>query len=107
VVVLSAEFARAIVDVEVGHEYDVDKVMALLRDIGGQLQRDAPEVGLAPTETKGVEAINQSGYVVRTLTKCCRASQWDVAREYRRRILVRFRKEGIKMPAQRVAVSNS
>jgi small conductance mechanosensitive channel len=107
VVVLSAEVVRALVDVEVGHEYDVDKVMAILRDIGGQMQRDAPGVVLEPTETKGVEAITPSAYVVRTLTTCTRSTQWDVAREYRRRILARFKKEGIKIPAQRVAVSGS
>jgi len=104
VIVLSREFARALVDVEVGHECDADRISGLLRDIGREMHRDMPETVLEPTEANGVEAISPSGFVVRTLTKCARARQWDVAREYRRRVLARFRLEGIETPAQCVAV---
>jgi len=104
VVVLSKDFARAMVDFEVGLDYDADKVAALLRDIGAEMQRDMPEILLEPTDVKGIETIGPSCYTIRTLTKCARACQWDVAREYRRRVLARFRQVGIKTPAQTVVV---
>jgi small conductance mechanosensitive channel len=107
VIVLSKEFARALVDVEVGHDYGPDRVMALLRDIGAEMQRDMPEMALEPTDVKGIDEISQSAYVIRTLTKCARSCQWDVAREYRRRVLVRFAQEGISIPVQRVIVRES
>ena len=103
VIVLSKEFARAMVDVEVGFEQDVDGVMSMLREIGSEMHRDMPDTVLEPLETMGVQAITHSGYVIRTLTKTARACQWSVSRELRRRILIRFRASGIKVPVpQRV-----
>jgi small conductance mechanosensitive channel len=104
VIVLSKEFACAIVDVEVAHGYDPDEAAALLREIGAEMQREMPGMALEPTEAKGVEAIGQSCYVVRTTTKCARSCQWEVAREYRRRVLAGFRRAGMDMPAQRIVV---
>jgi len=106
VIVLSKEFARALVDVEVGFEQDVDRIMAMLREIGLKMHEDMPEMVLEPLETKGVEAITHSGYVVRTLTKTARACQWDVSRELRRRIIIRFREEGIKVPVPQRLIWN-
>ena len=106
VIVLSKEFSRALVDVEVGFEHDVDRMMSLLREIGKEMHHDMPEVVLEPLETKGVESITYSGYVIRTLTKTARACQWDVARELRRRILIRFRSDGIKIPLPQRVVWN-
>jgi len=98
VIVLSKEYARALVDVEFGFEQDVDQMMSMLQEIGMELYRDMPDAVLEPLETKGVDAINHSGYVIRTLTKTARTCQWDVARELRRRILLRFQAKGFKVP---------
>jgi len=106
VIVLSKEFARAMVDVEVGFEQDVDRVMAMLREIGREMHEEMPDMVLEPLDTKGVESITHSGYVIRTLTKTARACQWDVSRELRRRILIRFRSEGIKVPVPQRVVWN-
>lgn len=97
VVVLSKDFARALVDVEVNNDQDVDRVMELLRDLGAELKADRPEV-LEPTEIKGIETMNATGCTIRTLTKTAPGMQWEIAREFRRRILLRFKREGISMP---------
>jgi small conductance mechanosensitive channel len=106
VIVLSKEFARALVDVEFGFEQDVDQMMSKLQEIGREMHRDMPEIVLEPLETKGGDSINHSGYVIRTLTKTARACQWDVARELRRRILLRFQAEDIKVPMPQRVVWN-
>jgi small conductance mechanosensitive channel len=95
VVVLSKEFAKSLVDVEVSQTEDVERVMDVLRDIGKELREAMPEVVLEPTEVKGVEALNPGSCTIRTLTKTAPGRQWDVARELRRRILKRFREESI------------
>ncbi|MBI4913727.1 MAG: mechanosensitive ion channel family protein [Acidobacteria bacterium] len=97
-VVLSKDFARAQVDVEIGYDADLEKVLALLAEIGGKLAKDLPELVLEPTEVKGVEGFGKDGCTLRTLTKTAPGKQWDVAREYRKRILQRFRIEGIESP---------
>ncbi|MDR2697848.1 MAG: mechanosensitive ion channel family protein [Holophagales bacterium] len=106
VIVLSKEFARALVDVEFGFEQDVDQMVSMLKDIGAELRGDMPDIVLEPLETKGVDAINHYGYVIRTLTKTARACQWDVACELRRRILIRFQAEGVKVPVPQSVVWN-
>ncbi|MDR0498429.1 MAG: mechanosensitive ion channel family protein [Holophagales bacterium] len=106
VIVLSKEFARALLDVEFGFEQNVDQMMSILQEIGRELHREMPDIVLEPLETKGVDAINHSGYVIRTFTKTARACQWDVARELRRRILLRFQAENIKVPVPQRMVWN-
>ena len=98
VVVLSKDFARALVDVEVGYEVDPDRIFELLTSLGRTLAKDLPEAVLEPTEVKGVETFGKDGFTVRTLTKTAPGRQWDVAREFRKRVIIRFKAEGIESP---------
>jgi moderate conductance mechanosensitive channel len=98
VVVLSKDYARALVDVEVNNDQDVDQVMELLRVLGQELQKDRPDAVLEPTEVRGIEAMSATGCTIRTLTKTGPGLQWEIARELRRRILLRFKQEGVAMP---------
>lgn len=98
VVVLSKDYARALVDVEVNNDQDIDRVMALLKALGEELQKDRPDAVLEPTEVRGIETMSATGCTIRTLTKTGPGLQWEIAREFRRRILLRFKQEGIGMP---------
>lgn len=105
VIVLSKDFAKALVDVEVGPEEDVDRVMEVLRDVGRELKAALPDVQ-EPTEVLGVEGITPTGATLRTLTRTTPGQQWAVAREFRRRVLVRFKLEGIGRPIPQRMVIN-
>ncbi|HJU84840.1 MAG TPA: mechanosensitive ion channel family protein [Holophagaceae bacterium] len=98
VVVLSKEFARALVDVDVSYDADIDAVLEELRQVGRELARDWPDRALEPTDVRGIETLGASAVTVRTLTKAAPGKQWEVARELRRRILLRFREKGIEIP---------
>jgi len=98
VVVLSKDFARALVDVEVSYDADPDRVFQVLLEAGRKLHEDRPEQAVEPLEVKGVESLGASGFVIRTLTKTAPGAQWEVARELRRRILLAFREAGIEIP---------
>ena len=106
VVVLSKDFARALVDVEVDNHQDVDRVMEVLRVLGQELLKDRPDVVLEATDVRGIESMSATGCTIRTLTKTAPGLQWEIAREFRRRILIRFRQEGIDMPLQHRVVWN-
>lgn len=95
VTVLSKDFSRALVDLELRADQDPDHVTQVLQALGQELLRDMPEVVLEPTEVKGIEAITGDLFRIRTLTKTAPAKQWEVARDLRRRILLRFREEKI------------
>jgi len=96
--VMSKDYARALVDVEVRQDQDADRAMALLKELGEALLKDLPGVVLEATDVKGVEAFTASGFTLRTLTKTAPGKQWEVARELRRRILIGFRAAGIEQP---------
>lgn len=103
VVVLSKDFARALVDVEVDLATDPDRVFEVLREVGRSLHADRPDQVLDSIDVKGLETLGPNGFVIRTLTKTAPGAQWDVARELRRRILLAFRQAGIEIPyTQRV-----
>ena len=105
VIVLSKNFAKALVDVEVSHDQDLDQIMGVLRDIGAELHGSLETV-LEPTEVLGVDAMNPISCTIRTLTKCAPGQQWAVARELRRRVLLRFKLEGFGQPIpQRVIIN--
>lgn len=98
VVVLSKEFARALVDVEVSYGTDPDRVMGLLGELGADLAQEWPDRVLEPTQVLGIETLGQSGFTLRTLTKVAPGKQWEVARELRKRLLLAFREQGIEIP---------
>ncbi len=98
VVVLSKDFARARVEVEVGYDTDPDQAFEVLRELGRKLREDRPGQVLEPLEVKGIETLGASGFTILTLTKTAPGAQWDVARELRRRVLVAFREAGIEIP---------
>ncbi|MDP1831185.1 MAG: mechanosensitive ion channel family protein [Geothrix sp.] len=98
VVVLSKDFARALVDVEVGYGTDPDQAFAVLLEAGRKLHEEWPYQAVEPLEVKGIEVLGPSGFIIRTLTKTAPGAQWEVARELRRRILLAFREAGIEIP---------
>ena len=103
VVVLSKDFARALVDVEVDLATDPDRAFEVLKEVGRQLHQDRQNQVLEALDVKGSETLGPNGFIIRTLTKTAPGAQWDVARELRRRILLAFREAGIQIPyTQRV-----
>ena len=63
---MSKDFARALVDVEISLDQDIDRVSDLLRLLGRDLMADMPSAVLEPTDVKGVEAMNAMGCTIRT-----------------------------------------
>lgn len=98
VIVLSKEFSKALVDVEVGYDADLDRIFSLLEAIGADLRKTRPELVLEPTDVRGVEAFGKDGCSIRTLTKCAPGKQFEVARLLRKRVIESFRDAGIASP---------
>jgi small-conductance mechanosensitive channel len=100
---LSRDWARAVIDVAVTPEEDVDRVVAVLRDLLAGLPND-PVLGplvLEPGEVLGVEAIAPQQATVPLAVKTRPLEQWRVARELRRRILLALREAGVSVPYPR------
>ena len=95
-------WARAVVDITVPYTEDVDRILEVIRDEAAQFSTD-PAWGLqldGPVEVLGVEELRDNSVVIRTLLKTQPGSQWNVAREFRRRLKKRFDRETIETPFQ-------
>jgi len=105
VVVLSKEFAKALVDVEVSQDEDIVRIMKVLGELGVELAGQLETVR-EPTEVLGIESMTPVSCVIRTLTKTAPGQQWAVARELRKRIVIRFHQEGFSRPMPQRLVWN-
>ena len=93
-------WSRAVVDVGVGYEEDVDRALRVVRDEAASFSSDAEWVSQldGPVEVPGIESLSDSAIVIRSLIKTLPGSQWGAAREYRRRLKLRFDREHIEIP---------
>jgi small-conductance mechanosensitive channel len=103
---LTRTWSRAVIDVGVAYREDVDRVIAVLKDVGRELAADPQwqPLLLEEVQVPGVESFGDSAVVIRLLAKTLPLKQWDVARELRRRIKQRFDREGIEIPFPHRAV---
>jgi len=95
----SQGWSRAVLDINVGFEEDIDRVEDLLEEISGRLYAEPAyrsRIIEAP-EVWGVESVTQDSVVVRMVVKTLPNQSAPIARELRRRIRVRFAREGVYM----------
>jgi small-conductance mechanosensitive channel len=97
VTVLTREWARAVVDVTVAHSADLAKVFGVLQKIGLRLARDLPDQVLEQPMILGVEKLGETGVTIRLIVKTPPFKQFDVMREWRRRIKEEFDSAGIAL----------
>ncbi|MBM3801835.1 MAG: mechanosensitive ion channel family protein [Acidimicrobiia bacterium] len=97
---LAKEWSRAVVNVGVAYQEDLDRVVSVLNEVGLGLQRDpvfGPSLLEAP-QVLGVESFGDSQITVRVMAKTRPLKQWEAARELRKRIKAAFDREGIEIP---------
>ncbi len=100
-------WARAVVDIAIPYTEDVDRILGVVRDEAAQFSTDRTW-GLqldGAVEVLGIEELRDNSIVIRTLLKTQPGSQWNVAREFRRRLKIRFDREAIETPFQQRRVN--
>ncbi len=104
----SRDWSRAIVDVGITYDEDVDLSLQALRDIG---ELSANEELIAamllelPTVT-GIEGLDDWAVRLRLMVKTLPGQQWEVQRYWRRQIRIQFEEKGLDLafPRQDVMV---
>ncbi len=97
---LTRGWARAVVEIGIAYDADVDHALAIFRDEATALARDPAwrhRLDGEP-EVAGVESLGDNAIVIRTLLRTHPGEQWNTAREFRRRIKNRLDREGIEIP---------
>ena len=93
-------WARTVIDVAVGYREDVDRVIGVLKKICVELWKDAEWHSrlMAEPVVWGIERLGEHAMAVRLVANTHPGKQWEVGRELRRRIKVRFDAEKIEIP---------
>jgi small conductance mechanosensitive channel len=97
---MTKEWAAYVMEIGVAYKEDTDRVVAIMREVGENLQLD-PNLGrkmLEPIEIMGVDAFGESEVVIKARIKTLPIEQWSVGREYRRRLKKAFDRENIEIP---------
>ena len=106
VVNMSRGHAQAVVDVGVAYREDLDRAMAVMRQVAEDLRDDAAfrDRILDKFEMAGVERWDPSAIVLRGRFQVAPLAQWDVRREYLRRLKAAFDRHGIEIPFPQLAL---
>jgi moderate conductance mechanosensitive channel len=96
----SKGWARAIVDVAVAYDADLDRVETVLRDLFEELKTDERlrQAFHSGPDLLGVERFGDHDVVVRVVAETRPSRRGDVERELRTRIRKRFGEQGIALP---------
>jgi len=95
---------RAIVEVGVAYEQDVEKGMKALEEIANKWAEENKNIVLEPPIVQGVLSLGSSDVILRIAIKVKPMTHWGAERELKRRIKDAFDKEGIEIPFPRQVV---
>ena len=96
----SKDFSYYMVDLSVSYYDDPDRVAAVLREIGAEMQADqtfGPSI-LEPIEVLGVDSFGDWSMKLKARIKTVPLKQWYVGREFRKRVVKAFVHNGFAIP---------
>ncbi len=97
---LTKDYSYAVFDISVGARANVDEVSAVLRQVDEELRADPalrPEI-LAPLEILGLDRFADSTMIIKARIKTKPVKQWDIGREFNRRLKQKFDDRNIDAP---------
>lgn len=103
---MSLGFAYAVVDVGVAYGEDVDRVTGIMREVGRGMREDQALAGriLDELEIAGVENWADSAIVIRCRFRVTPLEQWNIRREYLRRLKAAFDDSNVEIPYPHVKI---
>ncbi|MGB2660832.1 MAG: mechanosensitive ion channel domain-containing protein [Candidatus Omnitrophota bacterium] len=100
VVNYTKEFAQALLNIGVAYKENVDRVMDVIKDVGNEMRGDEyfGKLILDELEMLGVDDFADSAVIIKFRMKTLPIKQWEVMREFRRRLKNKFDELGIEIP---------
>ncbi|NPV26770.1 MAG: mechanosensitive ion channel family protein [Firmicutes bacterium] len=97
---------RALVEIGVAYEEDLDRVLKVMADVCQQAARDLPDIVEGP-DVLGVVALGESEVTIRVVAMTRPLEKWKIERELLKRIKLAFDQAGIEIPYPRRIVLSS
>lgn len=97
---MTKEWSAMVFDIGVAYKENTDLVVEVIREVGTQLQEDekfGPKI-IEPIEVFGVDKFGDSAVVIKARLKTRPIEQWNVGREFRRRLKYAFDERNIEIP---------
>ena len=97
---MTKDWSAYVIDLGVAYKEDTDRVVEILRRVGEEM-RGEPKYGgvmLEPIEVLGVDAFADSAVMIKARLKTLPLQQWNVGREYRRRLKKALDAERVEIP---------
>ena len=97
---LTQEWSAYVFDIRIDYRADVDQAIEILRRVGSEM-RDDPQFGplmLGEVEVFGLDTFQDSAVVVKGRLRTQPIKQWDVGREFLRRVKKAFESQGVDIP---------
>ncbi|WGV25736.1 mechanosensitive ion channel family protein [Halotia branconii] len=103
---LSSRWSRADLTIPVSYQTDIDHALQLIQNVASQMDQD-PQWQYQILETPqvlGIDNFGDRGLMIRVWIKTQPLKQWDVAREYRRRLKITLDQAGISIPVPQQSI---
>ena len=103
---LSSRWSRADLNIPVAYHTDIDQALQLIKSVAADMDQDPKwqEPILEAPQVLGIDSFGDRGLIVRVWIKTQPLKQWDVAREFRRRLKITFDKAGLGIPVPQQAI---
>ena len=103
---MTKDYSRYVFDIRVAYHEDTDEVIKVIRQVDEELRSD-PAFGrdiLEPIEILGLDRFAESAVIIQARTKTKPIKQWNVGREFNRRLKKRFEEKAIEIPFPHVTL---
>ena len=93
-------WSRSDIQIPIAYNSDIDKAIKIIEEVTEDINQDAvwQEKILEPPQVLGVENFAERGLMIRVWIKTEPLKQWEVSREFRRRVKKALELEGIPLP---------
>ncbi|MGD8571170.1 MAG: mechanosensitive ion channel family protein [Gammaproteobacteria bacterium] len=97
---MTTQWSAYVFEIGVAYKEDVDRVIKIMRETGNKMREDKKfgPLMLDDIEVFGVDQFADSAVVIKGRLRTKPIKQWDVGREYRRRLKYAFDEAGIEIP---------
>ena len=97
---MTKDWSAMVFDIGVAYKEDTDNVVRVIKEVASELKNDAEfsDKILNDLELFGVDSFGDGSVVIKARFKTRPIEQWNVGREFNRRLKMAFDREGIEIP---------
>lgn len=94
---MTKDWSRVNFSVLIAYDADLNRAMELIKETAAEMRKEPAWKTIITDDLQmlGVDELSHQGVLIRALIRTQPIKQWDVAREFRRRLKLGFEKEGI------------